>query len=70
MTIVQVYVPGFRPLAVTLTGSLKPCGDFPMLALLTSTQVIWDCVPPAASDVAVAVMSVSGVSVNPIDSPT
>jgi hypothetical protein len=73
ITIVQVYVPGFRPLASTWTGSAKPlagCGELPTLALLESVHVILDFVPPAAWDVALASMSVSGVSVKEIDSPT
>jgi hypothetical protein len=40
ITTVQVYVPGFRPFAVTLAGSLGPCGEFPMFALLELTHVM------------------------------
>jgi hypothetical protein len=46
ISMVQLYVPGLRPLAVTVTGSAKPCGELPMFALAESTHVIFDWVPP------------------------
>src|SRR6266516_8181492 len=64
MTMVQVYVPGARPLAAASAGSVFPVADSPTMVLLSSRQMMCDAVPQAASDVAVAVMSVSGVSVN------
>jgi len=58
-------VPGLRPLALTAGDPAGPCGELPTLVVagLGPTQVMVDCVPPGASDVAVAVISVSGVSV-------
>ena len=59
----QVYVPGVNPLAVAVTGSAGPFGEFPTLALLESTHVIVELVTPGTSELALTEMSVSGESV-------
>src|SRR5439155_53611 len=66
ITIVQVYVPGWRAVALTVADSFGP-SDLLMLVLPSvevPVHVTVDWVPPATSDVALAEMSVSGVSVN------
>ena len=63
MTMVQVYVPGLSPVAVTCAVSATPCGELPTAAFEPSTQLTVDCVPLGASEVALARTSVSGVSV-------
>ena len=65
ITIVQVYVPGFRLFAVTPAGSLGPCGELPMLVVelwRPETQVTVELVAPATCDWAFAVTLVSGES--------
>ncbi len=65
ITTVQVYVPGFSPLAVIVAGSVFAVGELPMLLFPASVQVIWEFVVPAGatSPVAVTTRSVRGVSV-------
>jgi len=50
-------------LAVTVTGSLGPFGEFPMSALVSSTHLIVEFVAPGTSDEALTETSVSGESV-------
>jgi hypothetical protein len=58
-----------QAVAATLRDSTGPCGELPTFALAESTQVIVDFVPPATSEIAVAVTSVSGVSMKLSDCP-
>jgi hypothetical protein len=61
---VQVYVPGLRSSALAEAGSVFPAADSPTTLPCESLHVMCDAVPPETCDVAVAVMSVNGVSVN------